>query len=323
MPATSISLLNPMPRLARQWGGLNDAARSMLLMGVATFCFPAMQAMIRLVGNDMDPIEIAFFRNLFGFVAFAPVFMRQGFGILRTARPFGQIFRGSLQGIGMLAMFTGVTLVPLSMATSLSFTAPLFATLLAAIFLGERIRIRRILALCAGLLGMIIVLRPGVVPMEPMVQLLPFLAVPAPLMIVGASFLWGTAITAIKSMVKTESSVTMTAYMGITMTPITLIPALYVWTWPTLEQYGWLLGIGIIGTAGHVAFAQAMKSADSSAVLPLDFMRLVWASLIAFIAFGEVPDLWSWIGGSVIFAAATYIAIREASLARAKRLQAG
>ena len=99
------------------------------------------------------------------------------------------------------------------------------------------------------------------------------------------------------------------------------MPALFVWEWPAPEHYLWFAAIGIVGTAGHIAFAQAVKLADSTAVLPLDFLRLIWASLVGFFLFAEVPEARSWLGGAVIFAAATYIAFRESRLARTKRVR--
>ena len=103
------------------------------------------------------------------------------------------------------------------------------------------------------------------------------------------------------------------------MAIITLVPALFVWTQPTLAQLGWLLAMGTAGTVGHLAFAQAFKTTEMTAVLPYDFLRLVWASAAGYLLFAEVPTLMSWLGGALIFGSATYIALREAQLARAKR----
>ena len=100
------------------------------------------------------------------------------------------------------------------------------------------------------------------------------------------------------------------------MVPITALPAFAVWTGPNGIQLLWLVGIGIAGSLGHVAFAQAFKLAEMSAVLPLDFLRLVWASAFGYLIFAEVPTLASWLGGLLIFSAASYIAVREAHLAR-------
>jgi drug/metabolite transporter (DMT)-like permease len=296
-------------RRLQQFLSASGASQGMVLMSFATLCFVAMQSMARHVGEELHPFEVAFFRNLFGMVALAPLFIRLGFvAPFRTQRLGLHATRGLIQASGMLAFFYGVTLIPLAQVTALSFSAPLFATLLAIVLLGEIVRIRRITALICGFIGVLIVLRPGLIELDL-----------GSALILGSSLSWGMAIAIIKLLSRTESSTTLTVYMGVFLTPITFLAALPFWEWPTWGQLGWLLLIGICGTAGHLAFAQAFKRADASAVLPLDFLRLIWASIAGFLVFGEIPDLWAWIGGTVIFAAATYIAMREAHLARQGR----
>ena len=95
------------------------------------------------------------------------------------------------------------------------------------------------------------------------------------------------------------------------MTPMSLIPALFFWQMPTLEEYVGLFVIGAFGSIGHVMLAQAFKEAEASAILPLDFTRLIWAAAVGYFLFGEVPGLWTWLGGGLIFSAATYVAYRE------------
>lgn len=282
-----------------------DAATGAALMVVATMCFVCMQSMIRQVGTELPPVEVAFFRNLFGFIAIAPIFLRHGLAPLKTERLSLHALRGTLQGLSMMAFFTGVTMAPFAEATAISFSGPLFATVLAVLILRERIRMRRILALTAGFVGVMIVLRPGFAEVGLGQGLL-----------LVSSLVWGSAIVVIKRLSATESAATQTAYMGLFMTPITFFPAIYVWVMPTLEQFAWMALIGAVGTLGHFCFASAFKRADSGALLPLDFLRLFWASALGYLMFSEIPDLWAWIGGGVIFGSATYIALREAQLAK-------
>ncbi len=287
---------------------LPPTAQGMALMVLTTLCFTAMQTLVRVMGEVLPPFEVAFFRNLFGLLALAPIFLRYGLAPLRTRRLPLHALRGAVQAGGMLAFFTGVTMIPLAEVTALSFSAPLFGSLLAVLLLGEVIRVRRISALALGFAGVLLVLRPGFEEMSA-----------GALLIVVSSLTWGMAITLIKLLSRTESSVTQTVYMSLFLTPITFVPALFVWEWPEPEHYLWFAGIGALGSLGHIAFAQAVKLADSTAVLPLDFLRLIWASLVGFLLFAEVPDARSWLGGAVIFASATYIAFREAALARSGR----
>jgi drug/metabolite transporter (DMT)-like permease len=289
----------------------SGTSQGMALMLFSTVCFVCMQSMIRHVGQTLPPFEVAFFRNLFGLVALTPIFLQQGLTPLRTKKLHLHLTRGAIQVIGMLAFFTGVTMIPLAQVTALSFSAPLFATLLAILVLGERVRIRRISALVLGFVGMLIVVRPGAQEINL-----------GTMLIICSSFTWGIAIAIIKSMSKTESSATLTVYMGLVLTPISGVFAFFVWQTPTWEQLGWLFMIGCLGTIGHLAFAQSFKRADSSAVLPLDFTRLIWASAIGYLVWSEIPDAWAWIGGSLIFSSATYIAYREAKVARQGRREA-
>jgi drug/metabolite transporter (DMT)-like permease len=282
-----------------------DAAIGAALMVLSTLCFVTMQSLIRQLGGELPPFEVAFFRNLFGFIAITPIFLRYGLAPLKTKRLPFHALRGVLQGLSMLAFFTGVTMAPFAEATSISFSGPLFATVLAIVVLGEKIRMRRILALVFGFIGVLIVLRPGFAEVGLGQGLL-----------LGSSLVWGCAIVVIKRLSSTESAITQTAYMGLFMTPLTFLPALYVWQTPSFEQLAWMAMIGVFGTVGHLCFASAFRRADSSALLPLDFLRLFWASAIGFFLFHEVPDLWAWGGGGVIFASATYISLREAQLAR-------
>jgi drug/metabolite transporter (DMT)-like permease len=289
----------------------SGATQGMVLMLCSALCFVGMQSIIRFVGETLPPFEVAFFRNLFGLVALAPIFISQGFTPFKTKKLHMHASRGCIQAIGMLAFFTGVTLIPLAQTTALSFSAPLFATVLAILVLGERVRIRRITALVAGFVGMLLVVRPGFAEINL-----------GTMLIITSSLTWGIAIAIIKSMSKTESSATLTVYMGIFLTPITGVFAFFVWETPTWEQLAWLMLVGILGTVGHLAFAQSFRKADSTAVLPLDFTRLIWASVAGFLIWGEIPDAWAWIGGTVIFGSATYIAYREAVVARKGRREA-
>jgi drug/metabolite transporter (DMT)-like permease len=169
--------------------------------------------------------------------------------------------------------------------------------------MGEKIRLRRVSALIVGFVGVIVVLRPGV-------EAISFGAA----LVIGSSLLWAVSMTMIKSLSRTDSPLTLTVYAALFMSPITLVPALFVWEWPTMTQVAWLVLVGVCGSAGHMAFAKSFQIAEMSAVLPLDFLRLVWASAIGFIVFSESPTVWSWAGGVLIFSAATYIAFREAKL---------
>lgn len=292
--------------LRARYLGLSGQLRGMLLLFLATIAFSLMHALIRLVSDTLHPFEMTFFRNLFGLLALAPFFLRHGLSVLRTERLPLHALRGTIHVASMLLFFTAVTIAPLATVAALSYTAPLFVTLGAVVFLRERLRARRIAALIIGFAGAMIVLRPGFAEIE-------FGA----LLVLCSSAVWACALLLIKILSRTESSVTLTAYMGLFLTPLSAIPAAIVWRWPTPEELGWLALMGTLGTIGHLALAQAFREAEATAVLPMDFLRLIWASLLGYFLFAQQPDPLVWIGGAVIFASIIYLTYREARLAKA------
>lgn len=291
--------------LRARYQRLPGQLRGMFLLLLATIAFSLMHALIRHVGASQHPFEMAFFRNLFGLIALTPFFMRHGLGVLHTKRLPLHAVRGAIHVSSMLMFFTAVTIAPLATVAALSYTAPLFVTLGALIFLGERLRPRRVTALVFGFIGAMVVLRPGVGQME-------FGA----LLVLGSSAVWACALLLIKILSRTESSITLTAYMGLILTPLSAIPAALVWRWPTPEELGWLALMGTLGSTGHLSLAQAFRETEATAVLPLDFLRLIWASLLGYFLFAQKPDPLVWVGGAVIFASVVYLAYREAKLSR-------
>ena len=300
-----------MASLGTRFSALHPQVRATALVIFSTLCFTGMHTVIRYASTvgDMHPFEIAFFRNLFGLLALTPVFWRYGFSVLRTDHLKLHVARCSVQVFTMLMFFTALSLSPLAKVSAMSFTAPLFATLGAILILGERVRIRRIVALVLGFVGAMIIIRPGIAEVDL-----------GMLLVLGSSAIWAGSMLVIKVLSRTDSAVTITAYQGLVLTPLSLIAALFVWTWPSWEMLGLFALMGCLGTAAHVAFAESFRLSDATAILPFDFTRLIWASAIGFIVFAEIPELWTWVGGVLIFVSTTYIAFREARLKRGEVL---
>ena len=168
-------------------------------------------------------------------------------------------------------------------------------------FLKEHVGPVRWLGIALAIIGGLIVVRPGFNEINSGVWLVLFSAVAVS----------NSKIVA-KILTRTEGAATIVAYLTLLMTPITLIPALFVWQNPTLEQLGWMAVIGICGTTGHLLFVQAYKMADISLVEPAMFTRMVWAAIIGYVVFLEFPEFWTWIGAGVIVVGTTLLARREA-----------
>ena len=265
----------------------------------------AMHASIRHVSAGLHPFEIAFFRLVFGLLPLLPWFIKLGWSPLKTKRPGMIVFRGVLNLVCMLAFFVALAITPLAEVTVLVFTAPIFATMLAVFVFGEKVGLLRWGAIGFGFLGALVVLRPGFEALSLGSALALF-----------AAIVWGVCLIIIKSLGKTDSSLTITVYMSLVMAPLSLLPALMVWQWPTAEQFLWLAAIGIFGGIGQMAMAEALRIGDTHVVMPIDFVRLIWISAIAYVVFAEVPGFYTWLGGAMIFAATGFITWRERAVRR-------
>jgi drug/metabolite transporter (DMT)-like permease len=274
-------------------------------MLLGTQMFAAMHAAIRYTTQHLPAVEAAFFRNVFGLVVIAPLLVRYGPGLFHTRRLGLHVLRATINVCSMLTFFLGLSLTPIARATALSFTAPLFAALLSALLLGEAFRWRRWTAIVSGFAGALVILRPGLQAIDAGAWL-----------ILASSLLWSLAMVDIKVLGRTESSLTITAYVTVLLIPMTLLPALLVWTTPSAAIWGWLLFIGVVGTLGQMAVTEALKHADITVLMPFDFLKLVWATLIGIAVFAEVPDLLTWVGAALVFGSSFYIAWREAGLRR-------
>lgn len=261
--------------------------------------------------QGLPPLLIAFWRNLFGLGVFVPLVLQRGLGIYRTQRLRLHLLRAGIMTVNMLAAFTALSLIPLAEVAALQMTMPLVLTLAAILLLGERARLRRWSALVAGFGGALIIIRPGGQPLSLGIMLMLVVVV------LGSS---GRLMA--KFLTRTDSPVTISAYLNTLMTPLTLIPALFIWRWPSAAELLGLLVLGLLGSGAQLSIVQAYRVADVGAVEPVTFLRLVWAAVIGGLAFGDWPDLWTWIGGAVIFVSTTYIARREALLRKRQRIAA-
>lgn len=287
---------------------LTGNIQGMLWMLTTAVLIVTMHTLIRHVAQQgMHPFEIGFFRTFFG----APVVMlliaRYGWSIFRTEQVRVHGIRSFGHVIAMMMFFLGLSMTPLATANALAFTAPLFAAVLAVLVLGETFRWRRSLALLFGFAGTLVIIRPGVTDVGL-----------GPILIVGSSFIWGLILIVIKSLGRRDATPTIVTYMVLFMSPLALIPALFVWQWPTTEQYLIFLLMGTMGTVAHLTLTQALRVGEAVVVMPMDFFKLVWAAALGFIIFGELPDVYTWVGGVMIFASATYIALRERAVNRAR-----
>jgi len=284
------------------------AVRGILWMLAAAVFFAGLNNAVRLGSTQVHVFEVVFFRNFFNLIFMLPWLMRIGLGALKTERLGLHALRSGFGLFSMFLQFSALALMPLAEATAISFSSPLFAMIGAALVVGEKVRARRWAAIAVGFLGVALVLRPG----------LAAISLPALMMLLGSSVV-GAGFTCVKLLSRTESPNVMVFFMGLFMAPVSLIPALFVWQWPSATGWLYLVAVGTCATLAHLCFNRAFAATEASAVLPFDYLRLPLVALYAYILFGEVPDIWTWAGAGMIVAANLYIAQREAALARGRR----
>ena len=286
---------------------LPPVVQAALLMIVGAACVAVQNGLIRAVSTDVHTFEVVFFRNLFGLAAMLPLLSGVGFGMFRAQRPGRLLMMSTWHVLGMVCYFLAIAYLPLAEVTALAFSKPLFATIGAALVLHEIVRARRWSAVALGFIGVLIVLQPGAQAISPYATL------------VLLSAVLGAATTLlIKRLTATEAISTIVWYQALFATVLALPLCLLHWRMP--DPGGWLLliAIGILGTLSWLTQTRAYFLIDASAVVPFEFLRLPFAALVAYLWFAEVPSVWTWLGGALIFGATVYITEREARLARTR-----
>jgi drug/metabolite transporter (DMT)-like permease len=282
---------------------MSNSVKAILLVVGASASAATMHNLIRYmtVEEGLHAFEVAFFRSFLGLIIFVPVIARHGFGLLRTDMLAWHVGRALVNAAAMLCIISALALMPVGDATAVSLIGPVFVALLAMFFLGEKVGPRRWFGISLAVAGAFVVVRPGFVD----VNLGTVLVLMSMLLVSNSKIM-------AKMLSKHDSPTTIVAYVTLLMTPVTLVPALFVWQWPNFEQLLWLTGLGLCGTTGHLLFTNAYRLADVSLVDPISSMRMVWAAVISFVVFAEFPDTWTWIGAGIIVVGTSYMARRDA-----------
>ena len=268
---------------------------------------------IKLLSQDLNPFIIAFYRCLFGVIIMLPFMIYNYPEAWKTHNIKLQFVRSAINVYSMISWFTAIGTLQLEKAAAIGFTTPLFTTILAIIFLGEVIRIQRITALIVGFIGILVVIRPGYIPFES-----------GALWLLSAAITFSIVIIIVKKLTEKDSSLTTAFYQMAFMVPPTFFIALFFWESININQFLLFIFVAIAGFITQFSFAQCLKMAETTFIMPIQFTKLIWLSLIGYFFFMEVPDIWTWIGASIIFSSILFIAYREAinknSLLKTKRV---
>ncbi|MBI1179252.1 MAG: EamA family transporter [Alphaproteobacteria bacterium] len=289
----------PRPNQAR------DNLRGAVWILGAALMNAVVMSLVKLTGQTLPPTMIAFFRGVFGLLIMAPIMWRAGPAGFASRQPRLQLLRASSSGIILLAGFYSFVHLPLAQVTSILFSRPLFMLVLAALILGERIRLYRSAATLAGFVGVLIVVRPG-----PSMD-------PSALVAVGAALLAASNIVMVKLLTRTDRTETLIFYAVLGQTVVLSVPAALEWQTPSGRELLLLLGVAVSATVLQTCMVRGYRLAEASAMAPFDYSRLLFSTTAGFLIFSEVPDVWTGVGALILVASTFYITRRERQLARA------
>ena len=278
---------------------LSDTTVSIILMIISGFSFVVMHSAAKFLSDQIHIFEITFLRCALVAVVLAPMIFKEGKSSLITKQPKFQIYRIITNSIAMLCFFYGLTLTTLAEVTALNLTVPIFTTVLAFLFLNEKLKKHRLSALFIGFLGAMIVLRPDI-----------SINIGGVLILISA-LIWSVSLIFIKKLTETDSPVTISLYAGVGMVPATFVAAYPYLIMPNLYQFLIILFIAVTGTIAQTLLNSAFKRGQLAILLPFDYLKLIWSVLIGYTIFVESTTISLWIGGTLIVGASSYIAWRE------------
>jgi drug/metabolite transporter (DMT)-like permease len=278
---------------------------AILWMAATGLCFIAVTAVVKHSAQDLPAAQAAFLRYLLGLVFLLPV--ARILWAARMNRRDAVLFagRGLSHTLGVILWFYAMTQIPIAEVTAMNYLNPVYVTLGAALFLGERLAIRRIVAVVVALLGVVVILRPGLRAVE-----LGHLAMLATAVLFAGSYLFA------KPLSDRHPATVVVAMLSVTVT-LGLLPfAVAVWVPPTAADLGWMFLVAAFATAGHYAMTRAFAAAPVSVTQPVTFLQMVWAVLLGWALFDEPPDAFVILGAGLIIGSVSFIAWREARLKR-------
>ena len=279
----------------------NKLAISLIIISV--FFGTVMLSFLKIAQEDVNVYVAGFFRFFLGLVIILPYIVKNKDAVLKTTHLKQHFLRAILGLPAMLLYFSALVLLPIEKLTAISFVVPLIVTILAVFFLGEKIYIYRTLALLLGFSGMLVIIRPGFVDISIGVY-----------MVLFSALLWSINIIITKKISKDDSAITILAYQSIFMSLLSFFIVLFFWEMPSLKTFIYLILAAMCGTVLHLTLNHAFKLVDVSMTQPYSFLNLVFASIIGYFVFDEIPDLYTWIGALIIFTGVLIISYREMKL---------
>jgi drug/metabolite transporter (DMT)-like permease len=278
----------------------SNAVRGALWMLCAVLSFAMMAVAVRELQRHMDVFEILAWRTLVTLLLVSSLMPRYGFAPFRTQRFPIHAARAVLHLGGQWCWMYAIGVLTLATVFAIEFTMPVWLAILAALFLGERLNRARLVQLILGLLGIFVILRPGVGAFSP-----------AALVMVLGSILYASNMAFTKRLSATDSPLAVTFWMSVVQLPLTWAAALPRWVAPVLADVPWILAIGAGSFAAHYSMTRSMKLADATVVVPIDFIRLPLIAVVGAVFYAEAFDPMVIVGAAIIFAGTYYSLSRE------------
>lgn len=264
--------------------------RAAFWMMCSLACLLLMTLSGREITRQLHVLQVMEMRSILGWLMLFPLVQRAGgLGAMATGRPLLHIGRNIAHYAGQAAWLGALTMIPLAQLVAIEFTAPIWTALLAMAVLGERMNVWKTAAIALGLLGVLVIVRPGVDSYSP-----------GQLLVLGAAFLFAISFIATKALTSTESVVAIIFWMLVIQSVLGLVPAAIVWRTPTPEVLPWIVVIAFAGSYAHYCMARAMVHADATVVMPMDFLRVPATALLGYLAFSERIDLLTAAGAMLI-----------------------
>ncbi|MDB5652876.1 MAG: protein of unknown function transrane [Tardiphaga sp.] len=269
-----------------------------MVMG-STIFLASSDAMAKYLSRDLPAIEIAWLRFAVFLLIMLPVVLMSP-GALRSTRPVAQALRGVSMLMSSIFFILALRYLPIAEATSTAFVAPIFVTGLSIVFLGEKVGMRRWAATIVGLIGVLVIVRPGTAAFQP-AAILPILS----------ALGWAGGLVLTRRITGHDDAITTMAFSALVGFLILSAIVPLVWINPGLRELGIGAALGVSSTIGHWIVVRAFRYADASVLAPFSYSQLLWVSILGFFMFGERPDLWTLCGAAIIIASGVYTAHRE------------
>ena len=240
--------------------------------------------------HELNVFEVMLIRSSIGLLLLSPLIWRAGgFAAVKTQRLPQHIARNTIHFGAQLGWFFALTLIPIGQVVAIEFTMPIWTAILAASFLGERMTIWKIAAIVLGIVGVVVIVRPATSEVDP-----------GQLIALAAAVGFGVSVAMVKSLTRTEQTISILFWMLVVQSAAGFFPALYVWTWPPTHLWGWVVVIAFCGTFSHYCMARAMLHADATVVIPIDFLRVPLTAAAGWLIYSERLDVFTVLGAALI-----------------------